>query len=277
MSGLPMDVKLVHAATSNKLRSGILRKLMEGDLNIATLKNFFNLDEQMLNYHLALLERARLIAIAEKAGVKIVSLSPVGRMYMEGKSSKPIALKQGVKQVQVELAAVKQLIPCIADSSKLRVIAELVPPLDKSLKIVKSAFKGARYSDKLNVLLFQRGTKLFTIYSTGKLTITMVEDQAEALQLLEEIKSKINEALGRGITEGERELEQKLAISALEVYKYLPRIDCKRCNEQSCYAFAVKLLNGEVKLNKCEPLREEKYAVHREHLATLLMFNNSYV
>jgi ArsR family metal-binding transcriptional regulator len=272
-----MDVKLVHAATSNKLRSGILRKLMEGDLNIATLKNFFNLDEQMLNYHLALLERARLIAIAEKAGVKIVSLSPVGRMYMEGKSSKPIALKQGVKQVQVELAAVKQLIPCIADSSKLRVIAELVPPLDKSLKIVKSAFKGARYSDKLNVLLFQRGTKLFTIYSTGKLTITMVEDQAEALQLLEEIKSKINEALGRGITEGERELEQKLAISALEVYKYLPRIDCKRCNEQSCYAFAVKLLNGEVKLNKCEPLREEKYAVHREHLATLLMFNNSYV
>lgn len=266
-----MDVKLVLAAASNKLRSNILKKLMESDLDLAELKNLFNLSDQMLGYHLDMLERARLIAISEQAGVKTVSLSPLGRTYMEGKDVKSkAALKREIKQV--EIAAIKQLIPCIADPSKLRVIAELFPPLEDELKIVKSIFKGARYSNKLNVLIFQQGIKLFTIYSTGKLTITMVEDEAEALQLLREIKSKINEALSRGIAIVEGEVKQKPAMNALDIYKYLPQIDCKQCGEQSCYAFAVKLLSGEAKLSNCKALGEEKYAVHREHLATLLEF-----
>ncbi len=270
----PMDVKLVHAATSNKLRSDILKKLMESDLDFAILKSLFNLSDQMLAYHLALLERARLIQIAEKTGVKTVSLSPIGRMYVEGKGT--LRSEQTSKQqeaMQIEIAAIKQLIPCIADSSKLRVIAEFTPPLkSEQLKIIKSAFKGARYSESLNVLVFQQGVKLFTIYPTGRLTMTMIESEGEGLRLLEEIKSKINIALARGIAESEEKAELKIAPTALDIYKYLPQIDCKLCGEQSCYAFAVKLLSGEAKLSNCEPLREEKYAVHREHLTTLMEF-----
>lgn len=71
----PMDVKVVHAATSNKLRRDMLKKLNESSLDFASLKEIFKLNDQMLTYHLNMLERTRLIQITEKN----VSLSPACR------------------------------------------------------------------------------------------------------------------------------------------------------------------------------------------------------
>ncbi len=33
------------------------------------------------------------------------------------------------------------------------------------------------------------------------------------------------------------------AVSPIEVYKLLPRTNCKECGEENCMAFAVKLVN----------------------------------
>ncbi|MCS7116868.1 MAG: acetyl-CoA decarbonylase/synthase complex subunit gamma [Nitrososphaerota archaeon] len=48
-------------------------------------------------------------------------------------------------------------------------------------------------------------------------------------------------------------------ISPIEVYKYLPKTNCKECGEPNCMAFAVKLVNREIELNKCTPLLKEEY------------------
>lgn len=269
----PLEVKLVHAATSNKMRRDMLQKLTESDLDFSALKELFKLTDQMLAYHISILERARLIQVSEKAGFKTVSLTPIVRSFLEGEfGAKPKEVLSRQEIMHVEIASIKQTLPCIADPGKLRVIAELKPELQSKLKTVRSAFKGARYSDKLNVLIFRHGVKLFTIYPNGRLTMTMVENEAEGLRLLEEIKNKINEALAKGAIGIEEEVEAKIATGPLDIYKYLPQTNCRLCGEQSCYVFAVKLSAGEAKLSACEPMREEKYAVHREHLASLLEF-----
>jgi len=61
------------------------------------------------------------------------------------------------------------------------------------------------------------------------------------------------------------------AVSPIEVYKLLPRTNCKECGEENCMAFAVKLVNMETKLELCKPLlKESKYKESYEKLKTIL-------
>ena len=50
----------------------------------------------------------------------------------------------------------------------------------------------------------------------------------------------------------------KSRISPIDIYKLLPKTNCKQCGEENCMAFATKLVNREVSLEKCAPLLEEK-------------------
>lgn len=50
----------------------------------------------------------------------------------------------------------------------------------------------------------------------------------------------------------------KTAISPIDVYRILPRTNCKECGEENCMAFATRLVNREVTLDKCSPLFQEK-------------------
>ncbi|MHC1567058.1 MAG: (Fe-S)-binding protein [Candidatus Syntropharchaeia archaeon] len=43
----------------------------------------------------------------------------------------------------------------------------------------------------------------------------------------------------------------------MEIYKFLPKTNCKECGESTCMAFAVKLLSAQVKIEDCTQLSEE--------------------
>jgi ArsR family metal-binding transcriptional regulator len=55
----------------------------------------------------------------------------------------------------------------------------------------------------------------------------------------------------------EREIKGKIGvkeISPIDVYKLLPRTNCKECGEENCMAFATKVVNREVSIESCKPL-----------------------
>lgn len=55
----------------------------------------------------------------------------------------------------------------------------------------------------------------------------------------------------------ERETEGKVGVkelSPIDVYKLLPKINCKECGEKNCMAFATKVVNREVSIDECPPL-----------------------
>jgi acetyl-CoA decarbonylase/synthase complex subunit gamma len=62
----------------------------------------------------------------------------------------------------------------------------------------------------------------------------------------------------------------KAQLSPIDVYKLLPRTNCKECGEENCMAFATKLVNREVRLEQCPPLLEEKNREAYQKLWTLL-------
>ncbi len=56
----------------------------------------------------------------------------------------------------------------------------------------------------------------------------------------------------------------------MELYKFLPKTNCKKCGKPTCMAFALDLLKGKVKVDDCTPLLETKYKTKYEKLKELL-------
>jgi acetyl-CoA decarbonylase/synthase complex subunit gamma len=71
----------------------------------------------------------------------------------------------------------------------------------------------------------------------------------------------------------ERETKTKGGIrelSPIDVYKLLPRTNCKECGEENCMAFATKLVNREVSLELCPPLLKKENEKSYKQLKELL-------
>ncbi len=56
----------------------------------------------------------------------------------------------------------------------------------------------------------------------------------------------------------------------MELYKFLPKTNCKKCNLPTCMAFALDLLQGKVKIDDCPPLLEPKYKKFYDTLKEML-------
>jgi acetyl-CoA decarbonylase/synthase complex subunit gamma len=59
-------------------------------------------------------------------------------------------------------------------------------------------------------------------------------------------------------------------LTPLDVYKLLPKTNCRQCGEGNCMAFATKLVNREVSLEKCTPLLAKEHEKSIEQLKEML-------
>ncbi|MEM2903448.1 MAG: (Fe-S)-binding protein, partial [Candidatus Bathyarchaeia archaeon] len=59
-------------------------------------------------------------------------------------------------------------------------------------------------------------------------------------------------------------------LSPIDVYKLLPKTNCKECGEENCMAFATKLVNRDIPLEKCKPLLTKEYEKAYQQLKDLL-------
>lgn len=258
------NVKLVSNAMANATRRKIMAKLGESNSKKEEIASIVG--ASMLDYHLQLLQQAGLVDIKDE----MVSLTEFGRGLMESKAEKAAETKMDLAGAKpIEITEIRQLLPCIADPSKFRIIARMEPPLGGYLKLLEPIFRRARYSERIGALIIRRDNILITVYSTGNVTMTMIKSEEEAKEILQDLKSKINEAIIKGVTPVPRE---KVAVDHNEIYKYLPQTDCGECGEQSCYTFAIKVIAGETEIDRCTPLRDPKYAINLEHLRALLEY-----
>lgn len=71
----------------------------------------------------------------------------------------------------------------------------------------------------------------------------------------------------------ERQAKSKTSrkeLSPIDVYKLLPKTNCKECGEENCMAFATKLVNREVTLEKCPSLLKKEFEKSYRQLKEML-------
>ena len=145
--------------------------------------------------------------------------------------------------------------PCMADETKIRLIAYFNRDISEILPYLNAVIKGASYNKDASILTFPKLRRLINLYNI-KVAIAKADDIIDAWQVLDELKALINETY-KNRDKVKPNYEQKVKVTALQIYGWLPKTNCKACGEATCLAFAVKLLQGEQKLKHCQPLFTE--------------------
>ena len=146
--------------------------------------------------------------------------------------------------------------PCMADEKKIRLIGYFNRDITEILPYINAVIKGASYNKGASILTYAKERRLINLYNI-KITIAKADDIIDAWVVLDEVKKLINDTYHNRDTI-KPSYEEKVKVTALQIYGWLPKTNCRACGEATCLAFACRLLLGEQKLSKCIPLSTEQ-------------------
>ena len=87
---------------------------------------------------------------------------------------------------------ISRILPCIADPEKIRVIAELSEEIHEIFPYLNAVIKGCIYNHPALTLTIRNEEKLITLHAKH-VTMTLIEDEKEAQEILNWLKDLINE------------------------------------------------------------------------------------
>ena len=146
--------------------------------------------------------------------------------------------------------------PCMADEKRIRLIGYFDRDITEILPYINAVIKGASYNKVASILTYAKERRLINLYNI-KITIAKADDIIDAWVVLDEVKKLINDTYHNRDTI-KPSYEEKVKVTALQIYGWLPKTNCRACGEATCLAFACRLLLGEQKLSKCIPLSTEQ-------------------
>jgi ArsR family metal-binding transcriptional regulator len=163
---------------------------------------------------------------------------------------------------------ITHILDCIADPTKIRVVAEFSEDVSEVMPYLNALLKNASYSHEARILHFNLEHRMITLYP-GVLTMAKADDESDAHRVMNWLRDLINDAYRRR-HEIEPSYEMRPMARPLDVYVLLPRDNCGRCGEATCMAFAFRLLQGRGTIDECCRLAKKQYGGHRAALSTLL-------
>lgn len=163
---------------------------------------------------------------------------------------------------------VTHVMECLADPSKIRVVAEFSLDVRGALPYLATLLPRAGYNDAAGILTLVWEGRLITVYPQV-VTLAKALDEEDARAVLEWLRRRINEAYAR---RGELEpcTGRRRSPRLVDVYRLLPGGNCRRCGEATCLAMAAELVFGDRRLEDCPRLGEAEFANNRWILAEWL-------
>ncbi|HLP60997.1 MAG TPA: (Fe-S)-binding protein [Candidatus Deferrimicrobium sp.] len=202
-------------------------------------------------------------AFLQQGGDKIIT--PGWVPHREMKISTPANEPETFKEDIFGRAMIVVLVPCIADQSKIRIVARISGDLEPVFPYVNAHMSGASYNPNGPSLTFMEGHRMIAIYP-HRVAVAKADDIVDAWRVLEMLRVETNSCwLNRGQITPSYEMRRK--PPALEIYFRLPKSNCKQCGETTCLAFALRLWSGEVKPHQCKPV----FAGESGHLKDALL------
>lgn len=150
--------------------------------------------------------------------------------------------------------AVMVLAPCVSDAYRIRLVAHIGGDLAPVLPYLNADMPQAIYNARIQALTFMEGYRLVTLYQR-RITIAKADEIIDAWRLLGAIRLRVADVWARRAT-----LQPSAAMHAqppvIEIFKRLPRTNCRACGERTCLAFAARVHAGELPVTSCLPVFE---------------------
>ena len=150
-----------------------------------------------------------------------------------------------------EQAVIMVLSPCVADETRIRLIAHLRGDLGPVLPYLNAVIPQASYSPAAEVLTFMDGYRMIALYRR-RITIAKADEIVDGWLTLERIR-RLVEHTWSVREQIEPSFEIRKRPPAIEIFKRLPRTNCGLCGEPTCLAFAMRLWTGQGSVVLCLP------------------------
>jgi len=161
----------------------------------------------------------------------------------------------------LESISLTKTLPCLAEPGKIIITGKPSRTLEEVLPYLATLPGVIAWNPEICTLTFRRQPGFMTLYA-DKVYITQVRDAAEGLELLASLPDAVNAVWEKraelvALTTGRRTPRH------LDIWKLLPRTNCKQCGEATCLAFAVGLLQQNRELAECLPLMADSALADR--------------
>jgi len=140
----------------------------------------------------------------------------------------------------------------VADAAKIRLIAHLSGDLTQVFPYLNAVMREASYNMHGPTFTFMDRHRMVSMYPR-RIAVAKADEIADGWRVLEALRCRANETWARR-AEIEPSCEMRERPPALEIYKRLPRTNCRACGEATCLAFAVKVWMGNVPVAQCSPV-----------------------
>jgi len=158
--------------------------------------------------------------------------------------------------------------PCHPGAETYSCVAKVEGDIRGVLPYLNAVWPGADYDAAAGSLSARRG-RHHVVVQPGQVAIGGLLDRAEAESVLAEVIDEIN-AIWQRREHLTPRLERRPRPTLIDVFRLLPRSNCKACGEAGCYAFAGKLAVGQATLDRCPELARPEWAQARERLSRLV-------
>jgi len=164
--------------------------------------------------------------------------------------------------------SIVQVLPCLADPAKIRVVASLSNPIDEVFPYLNATLKNIGYVHEARMITMKKEHRLITVYP-HRVTIAKADDEDDAEATMRWLQDMVNRTWENRETITPS-YQSHQVLRPLDVNGLLPKTNCRLCGEMTCLAFTVALLEGRRSLAECRPLNGAEWSASRERLAEVL-------
>ncbi len=143
---------------------------------------------------------------------------------------------------------------CNHSFQSLHCIAHLDEDIGEALPYLNAVLGGDTFIKDPPSVTFKLYGKLITVHAK-KIAVNALRDEAEAQHTIEWLKEQINDAWEQRASITPK-FNGKEVPKVLEIYRLLPKNNCRKCGEPTCMMFALLVTQGGKGSDDCSELTE---------------------
>jgi ArsR family metal-binding transcriptional regulator len=157
---------------------------------------------------------------------------------------------------------------CAPGSGRYGIRVMLVEDISRALPFLNTVLQDTVY-DKDNAILTGRDNNHMYAFRPTEIRVAGVNDVAEAPEVVRSVIDLVNRTWQQRNTIKPSHAERKVP-AVMDIYRHLPKTNCRKCGDPTCLVFASELRAGKRKLEQCPPLCAPENAARREAVEKLV-------
>jgi len=159
--------------------------------------------------------------------------------------------------------------PCDPGAERFAATVRLPIDISEVLPYLNATLHGAVYHMAANALTWKKGGHNIAFHP-HEISTSNVEDRQAAIKELEGLIRLVNRTWERR-AEIPPDYQTHQRPNPMAIYQLLPKTNCKKCGEPTCFIFSLKLVASQKKIADCPPLLEPEFSENLSKLQAIVI------